>query len=58
MAEKLPHVVVSEQMLPPSYEHWQSAEAKNIMTEMKSKMETDKKDVREMLKQASEVKED
>ena len=58
MAEKLPDVVVSEQMLPPSYEDLQSAEAKNIMAEMKSKMEVEKKDIRKMLKQASEVKED
>ena len=43
MAEKLPDVVVGEHMLPPSYEDSQSAEAKNIMVEMKSKMEADKK---------------
>ena len=43
MAEKLPDVVASEHMFPPSYEDSQSAEAKNIMVEMKSKMEADKK---------------
>ena len=59
MAEKLLDVVVTEQTseLPPSYEDSQATEVKNVMNEMKSKTEADKKDVREMLKQAGQVKE-
>ena len=45
MAEKLPDVVVTEQMddLPPSYEDSQRSETESIIAEMKSKADTDKK---------------
>ena len=72
MAEKLPDVVVTEMIerladvnvtermndSPPSYEDSQTTEARNIMVEMKSKADADRKEVRKMLNQASQVKEE
>ena len=59
MAENLPDVVVTEQMddLPPSYEDTQTSEAESIIAEMKSKADADKKEMRERLDQAKQVKE-
>ena len=60
MAEKLPDIVVTERRddSPPSYEELQVTEVKGIMAEMKSKSDADKKEVKEMLNQASQVKEE
>ena len=59
MAEKLPDVVVTEQMddLPPSYEDTQTSEAESIIAERKSMADADKKEVRERLDKAKQVKE-
>ena len=59
MAERLPDVVVTEQMddVPPSYDESQKSEAESIIAEMKSKAEADRKEMRERLNQAKEVKE-
>ena len=47
MAEKLPDVVVTEQM----------SEAESIIAEMKSKADADKKEIKERLNEAKQVKE-
>ena len=59
MAENLPDVVVTEQMddLPPSYEDTQTSEAESIIAEMKSKADADRKEMKERLNQAKQVKE-
>ena len=59
IAENLPDVVVTEQMddLPPSYEDTQTSEAESIIAEMKSKADADKKEMKERLDQAKQVKE-
>ena len=59
MAENLPDVVMTEQTndLPPSYEDSQMSEAESIITEMKSKADADRKEVKERLDQARQVKE-
>ena len=59
MAENLPDVVVTEQMddLPPSYEDTQTSEAESIIAERKSMADADKKEVRERLDKAKQVKE-
>ena len=59
MAENLPDVVVTEQMddLPPSYEDTQTSEAESIIAEIKSKADADKKEMRERLDKAKQVKE-
>ena len=59
MAENLPDVVVTEQLddLPPSYEDTQTSEAESIIAEMKSKADADKKEIKERLDQAKQVKE-
>ena len=59
MAEKLPDVVVTEQRddPPPSYEESQATEVKDIISGMKSKSDADRKEVKEMLNKASQVKE-
>ena len=49
MAERLPDA-------PPAYSESQEAEAMSIIDEMKSKAEADKKEMRERLNQAKEVK--
>ena len=49
MAERLPEA-------PPAYSESQEAEAMSIIDEMKSKAEGDKKEMRERLNQAKEVK--
>ena len=57
MAEKLPDdVAVTTNEVPPSYNESQEAEAMTIIDEMKSKAEADKKEMRERLNQAKEVK--
>ena len=56
MAENLPDVVSSTSDVPPSYSESQEAEAMTIIDEMKSKAEADKKEMRERLNQAKEVK--
>ena len=57
--ERLPNVVVTEQMddVPPPYDESQKSEAESIIAEMKSKAEADRKEMRERLNQAKEVKE-
>ena len=59
MAENLPDVVVTEQTsdLPPSYEDTQTSEAESIIAEMKSKADADRKEMKERLNQAKQVKE-
>ena len=59
MAEKLPDVVVTEQMddLPPSYEDSQRSETESIIAEMKSKADAGRKEMKERLDQAKQVKE-
>ena len=60
MAENLPDVVVTEQTndLPPSYEDTKTmSEAESIIAEMKSKADADKKEMKERLNQAKQVKE-
>ena len=59
MAENLPDVVVTKQTddLPPSYEDTRTSEAESIIAEMKSKADADKKEMRERLDQAKQVKE-
>ena len=58
MAERLPDVVVTERMddSPPSYDDSQATEARSIIDEMKSKANADRKEIRERLNQAKEVK--
>ena len=56
MAERLPDVVSSANEAPPSYSESQEAEAMIIIDEMKSKKDADKKEMRERLDQAKEVK--
>ena len=56
MAESLLDVVPSTSEVPPSYSESQEAEAMTIIDEMKAKAETDKKEMRERLNQAKEVK--
>ena len=59
MAEKLPDVVVTEQMddAPPSYEDMQRSEAESIIAEMKSKADADREEMKERLNKAKQVKE-
>ena len=59
MAENLPDVVVTEQLddLPQSYEDTQTSEAESIIAEMKSKADADRKEIKERLDQAKQVKE-
>ena len=59
MAEKLPDVVVIEQMddAPSSYEDTQTSEAESIIAETKSKADADRKEMKERLDQAKQVKE-
>ena len=57
MAERLPDdVAVTTNEVPPSYNEAQEAEAMIIIDEMKSKADADKKEMRERLNQAKEVK--
>ena len=57
MAERLPDdVAVTTNEVPPSYSESQEAEAMIIIDEMKSKADADKKEMRERLNQAKEVK--
>ena len=57
MAERLPDdVAVTTNEVPPSYNESQEAEAMIIIDEMKSKADADKKEMRERLNQAKEVK--
>ena len=58
MAEKLPidDVAVTTDEVPPSYNESQEAEAMIILDEMKSKANADRKEIRERLDQAKEVK--
>ena len=57
MAEKLPDdVAVITNEVSPSYNESQEAEAMIIIDEMKSKADADKKEMRERLNQAKEVK--
>ena len=60
MSERLANVNVTEQMddSPPSYEDSQTVEAKNIMAEMKSKADANRKEMRERLNYAKQVKEE
>ena len=55
MAERLPDVVTMNEV-PPSYNESQEAEALSIIDEMKAKADADKKEMRERLNQAKEVK--
>ena len=60
MAEKLPDVVVTEQMdeaAPPSYDEAQRSEAESIIAEMRSKADADRKEMKERLNEAKEVRE-
>ena len=60
MAEKLPDVVVTEQMdeaAPPSYDESQRSEAESIIAEMRSKADADRKEMKERLNEAKEVRE-
>ena len=59
MAERLPDVVMTEQMddAPPSYEDTQMSEAESIIAEMKSKADADRKEMKERLEKAKQVKE-
>ena len=59
MAEKLPDVVVAEQMdeVPPSYDESQRSEAESIIAEMKSKADADRKEMKERLNEAKQVRE-
>ena len=59
MAEKLPDVVVTEQMddAPPSYEDSQRSETESIIAEMKSKADADRKEMKERLEEAKQVRE-
>ena len=60
MAEKLPDVVVTEQMdetVPPSYDESQRSEAESIIAEMRSKADADRKEMKERLNDAKEVRE-
>ena len=54
----LPDAVVTEQMddVPPSYEDSQNTEMRSVIDEMKSKANADRKEIRDMLNQAKEVK--
>ena len=56
MAERLPDVVSSTSDAPPSYSESQEAEAMSIIDEMKAKADADKREIRERLNQAKEVK--
>ena len=56
MAERLPDVVSSTSDEPPSYSESQEAETRSIIDEMKSKADADRKEMRERLNQAKEVK--
>ena len=57
MAERLPDdVAVTTNEVPLSYSESQEAEAMSIIDEMKSKADADKKEMRERLNQAKEVK--
>ena len=57
MAENLPDdVAMTTNEVPPSYSESQETEAMTIIDEMKSKAEADKKEMRERLNQAKEVK--
>ena len=59
MAQNLPDVVVNEQMddTPPSYEDTLTSETESLIAEMKSKAAADKKEVKERLNEAKQVKE-
>ena len=56
MAENVPDVVSSTSEVPPSYRESQETEAMAIISEMKAKAEADKKEMRERLSHAKEVK--
>ncbi len=57
MADKLPDdVAVTTDEVPPSYDDSQEAEARVIIDKMKSKANADRKEVRDLLNQAKEVK--
>ena len=59
MAQNLPDVVVNEQMddTPPSYEDTLTSETESLIAEMKSKAAADKKEVKERLNEAKQVRE-
>ena len=59
IAENLPDVVVTEQMddAPPSYDESLRSETESIIAEMKSKADADKKEMKERLDKAKQVKE-
>ena len=69
MAQNLPDVVVNEQMAslsinceqmddtPPSYEDTLTSETESLIAEMKSKAAADKKEVKERLDEAKQVRE-
>ena len=58
MAQNLPDVVVNEQMddTPPSYEDTLTSEMESLIVEMKSKAAADKKEVKERLNEAKQVR--
>ena len=59
MAQNLPDVVVNEQIddTPPSYEDTLTSETESLIAEMKSKAAADKKEVKERLDEAKQVRE-
>ena len=60
MAQNLPDVVVNEQArddAPPSYEDTLTSETESLIAEMKSKAAADKKEVKERLDEAKQVRE-
>ena len=59
MAEKLPDVVVTEQMdeVQPSNDELQRSEAESIIAEMRSKADADRKEMKERLNEAKQVRE-
>ena len=56
MAEKVDDVAMTTNEVPPSYSESQETEAMAIIDAMKAKAETDKKEMRERLNHAKEVK--
>ena len=60
MAQNLPDVVGNEQAMddtPPSYEDTLTSETESLIAEMKSKAAADKKEVKERLDEAKQVRE-
>ena len=60
MAQNLPDVVVNEQAVdeaPPSYEDTLTSETESLITEMKTKSDADKKEVKRRLDEVKQVRE-